>query len=171
MDWSVQQSTWMDVAIIIVLVGGIILGVSQGMLRQLFSLLGLFFGTVIASQKYQDLVGLLGFISDPNWARVIAFVVITVAVLIAANFVGGFFHRVIRFMQLGCIDWLGGGVIGVIEAFLLVEVVLITLAKYPIFGVVKSVEESRIALQLIKLAPAVLTLLPPEFDSVKQLLH
>lgn len=171
MDWGIQQSTWMDVAIIIVLMGGIILGVSHGMIRQLLSLLGLFFGAALASQRHQDVAALLGFIGDPNWSRVISFAVIILAVLIAANIVGSVLARMLRLMMLGCLDSLGGGAIGAVESFFLVQVALILFYKYPILGVVKSIEESKVALQVLKLAPTVLALLPPEFDMAKQLLR
>lgn len=171
MDWGVQQATWMDVAIIIVLLGGVFIGMNQGMVRQMFSLLGLFFGAVIASQRYQDLTEYLGFIGDPNWQKVIAFALITVAILIAATMVGEIIRRVLSLMLLGCADRLAGGVLGAVESFLLVETALILMYKYPILGVVESIEESKIALQILQMAPTVLAVLPPEFDVIRQLLR
>ncbi|MCL5959350.1 MAG: CvpA family protein [Chloroflexi bacterium] len=171
MDLVGQHLTWMDIAILIVVAGGAFVGLGQGLVRQVFSLAGLFFGTIIASQRYQDLSGLLGFISDPNWARVASFAVILVAVLVAANLVGGVIHRILSYMAFGCLDRIGGGVFGAAESVLMVETVLILVYKYPILGVTGSIEESNVALQLLKLAPAVLALLPPEFDMVKQILH
>ena len=159
--------TFLDIVLIVVFVLGILTGASQGMVRQLFSFAGLFFGVIIASQRHQDLASFFSWIDNPDWVRLASFAVITLAVLVAATFVGAIVRRVMRLMALGCLDWLGGGIIGAIETLLLVDVALILIIKYPVLGLSEVIRESRVPSVVLKLAPGLMGLLPPEFDVVR----
>lgn len=163
--------TFLDVVLIAVFLLGTLAGAGQGMIRQLFSLAGLIFGIVFASQRYQDLAGLLGWVNQPDVVELLSFVAITVGVLIIATAAGAVVHKVLRLMALGCLDWLGGAVIGAVQTLLLVDVALILAVRYQVFGLPDAIREARIPSVVFGIAPAILAMLPPEFEGVKEFFH
>ncbi|MBI4318139.1 MAG: CvpA family protein [Chloroflexi bacterium] len=163
--------TFMDVVLVGVFLLGIFAGTGQGMVRQVFSLLGLILGVVLASRYYLALSDYLSWVGSPDGAKLLTFVVITLALLAVGNYVGALVHRALGYMKLGCVDWLGGGVIGAVETLFFVDIALILALRYPVLGLPQIIQEARIPPIVFKLAPALLAFLPPEFDTVKKFLQ
>jgi membrane protein required for colicin V production len=125
--------SWVDLAIVAVLIVATLGGLAQGFLRSVCSLLGLVLGLLLAAWNYERVAALFKTIV-PVVAidDVVGFLVIALVVMALANIVGGVLAKTIRWMGLGFLDSLGGAVMGFLQGVLLVMVcILVTVAFFP----------------------------------------
>jgi len=155
---------WVDVVLIIFLVISVFSGIAQGLIRSLLSIVGLIFGIVLASNFYQQLGGALGFISNPDVANIVAFVIILAAVLIAAAIVGALLKGLLKALMLGWADRLGGAVFGMFLGALSASAILAIVVKYTGTNLITG---SAIAAFLLDKFPIILGFLPSEFDTIR----
>jgi membrane protein required for colicin V production len=155
---------WLDIVIIIALLGAAGLGFMQGFVMTLFSLVGTVIGIVIASNLYTNLASLLKFISDPEIANIVAFAVILMVVFIIAILIGSALKALLAAIHLGCADKAAGGILGIIVGALFISALLAGLVKF--FGQ-GPVTDSFIAKILLNKFPIVLGLLPGGFRGVQ----
>jgi membrane protein required for colicin V production len=125
--------TWIDWTIVFVLAVSVISGLVQGFFRTAASLVGLILGLSVASWNYPRLAALLvKLVRIDEVADLIAFILIALLVMAVFNLLGVLLARAFRWMGLGCLDSLGGGVLGLFQGFLLVTlVILVTVAFFP----------------------------------------
>jgi len=149
---------------IIVLLGLITLrGYYRGLFQELGVLVGLVGGMVAAAHTYLSLAGLLkSWITDPQYARWVAFAVVFVAVYWLTRLVGHFIQRLLYHLYLDFFDRLLGGVFALAKGALLVGFALMLL------GVVLPrnshlLKGSVAAPHLIALSRQSLGLLPADF--------
>lgn len=157
---------WFDLAIAALVIAGALYGLSQGLVRQVFALLGLVAGLVIAGQSHTALGGLLTFISDRGVANVVAFIVILIAVMIAAGLAGRVVARALKIAMLGCVDSVLGVALGLAQAIIFAQLALLLLAKYWMYSELDFVRESVLAPKLLEASSYLLSLLPPEFTNL-----
>ena len=161
-----------DITVLALMGAGTILGLVWGIVRQVLSIAGLVVGIVLAGQFYEPLARFLShpgttdapLIASINWARVVAFlgiVIVVLAVSFAASYALGFALDV---MRLGWLDRALGGVVGLLATLPLVMVLLIVLAVFPIGTLTDEARQSQVAQWLSGFTPAVLALLPQEFQ-------
>jgi membrane protein required for colicin V production len=153
-----------DLIIIIALLASLLVGLFQGFALTLLSLIGSVVGVLLASHYYSQLAGVLKFISNPGAADIVAFVVILIAVLIIAAIIGGVLKSVLSAIKLGCVDRIAGAVLGLLLGTLFVGAILAGIVKF--FGQ-SAVTESAIARILLDKVPFVLSLLPGQFDTIR----
>jgi membrane protein required for colicin V production len=156
---------WLDIIIIVVLIGSAVGGLFSGLIRTVFSLAGLVIGVVLAGRFYTALAGHLGFISSEKVASIVAFIIIFLAVMIIAALLGVLFTRLVSAILLGWINRLAGAVLGAILGALFIAAILAIWAKYS--SGIGAIPDSALAPILLQYFPAVLSLLPSEFDSIR----
>jgi len=149
---------------IIVLLGLITLrGYYRGLFQELAVLVGVVGGVVVAAHTYLRLAGWLGaWITNPNYARWVAFAVVFVAVYWLTRLVAHFLQRLLYHLYLDFIDRLLGGAFALAKGALLVGFGLMFL------GVVlprnsQLLKGSVAAPHLVSLSRQSLELLPPDF--------
>jgi len=125
--------SWVDLAIIVILVVATLGGMAQGFLRSICSLGGLVLGLALAAWNYDRVAALLKpVIPVRSIDNVIGFLVIALLVMALANLVGGILARTVKSIGLGCLDKLGGAVVGFVQGALLVMLcILVTVAFFP----------------------------------------
>lgn len=125
--------SWVDLAIIGVLVLATLGGLAQGFLRSICSLIGLVLGLLLANWNYKHLAVLFKAVVPVEAIDdVVAFLLIALAVMAIANFTGGVASRTIKWMGLGCLDKIGGAVVGFLQGVVLVTVaIIVTVAFFP----------------------------------------
>jgi len=125
--------TWVDWVIVGVLVLTTLGGLAQGFLRSVCSLAGLVMGLLLAQWNYGHLAVLFKrVIPIESVDSVAAFLLIALMVMAVANLAGGVASKTIRWMGLGCLDKLGGAVVGFAQGVVLVMIViLVTVAFFP----------------------------------------
>jgi membrane protein required for colicin V production len=125
--------TWVDWGIVIVLLGSVLGGFQQGILRSVFSLGGLIFGLVIAAWNYPRIADLLlPILRIEAIADAIGFLLIAFFVMALANFVGVVLSKTLHGIGLGCLDRLAGAVFGLLQGALIVTLcILVVVAFFP----------------------------------------
>ena len=149
---------------IIVLLGLItVRGFFRGLFQEVAVLVGVVGGVVVAAHTYLRLASLLQrWITDPNYARWVAFAVVFVAVYWLTRLAAHFIQRLLYHLYLDFIDRLLGGVFALAKGALLIGFALMLL------GVVlprdsQLLKGSVAAPHLLALSRQSLGLLPPDF--------
>jgi membrane protein required for colicin V production len=158
---------WLDIIVIILLVTSLIGGFISGLIKTVFSLAGLIVGVVVAGQFYISLSEHLAFISNQTAARITAFIILFLIVIIIAAILGVIFTKLVSAIPLG--GWLnrmGGAVLGVVMSAIFLAAILTVWIKF--LGQNSTITGSAIAPFLVGRFPLVLSLLPKEFESVRQ---
>lgn len=121
--------TTIDIVICVLILLGAIVGYMKGFLKLLATLLGLIVGLVAAWLMYAPLAERLcpTVFQSPTAAQAIAFILIWIAVPVAAAMVASLFTRALGNSLLGMLNrWLGA-LIGAAELFIVVALVITTI--------------------------------------------
>ncbi|MBN2074116.1 MAG: CvpA family protein [Dehalococcoidales bacterium] len=155
---------WLDIILLVALVIPTFIGLKQGLIKAVLSLVGLVIGVILAGSFYKQLAGILGFIDNPDIANVVAYVLILVVILIIAAVAAKLLKTFIKVIMLGWVNTAGGAVFGFFIGMIFLGAILATWEKF--FGP-DMLTESFIAEFLLDTFPIVLGLLPQEFDVVR----
>ncbi len=162
-------------------------------MRTLFPLVGLILGVFLAGQFHASLAEKLTFIGSINLARIIAFAIIFLVVLIGASILGAFVRKSLQMVALGWVDRLGGLIGGLLIGWVAVASLTYLLARYVALPaslpestsgieawlyhwralmqvrqqVSAAIEGSSLAGFFLRTFPFLLHLLPKEFDVVR----
>jgi membrane protein required for colicin V production len=125
--------SWVDLAVVAVLVLATLGGFVQGFFRTACSLLGLIIGLELAAWNYGRIAALVRPIVPVEAVdNVVGFLVIALLVMAVANIVGGIIAETVSKMGLGCLDKLGGAVLGFLQGALLVVLIILgTVTFFP----------------------------------------
>ena len=156
---------WLDTVIIVVIAIAIFLGLSIGIIKAVLSLAGLIVGVILAGSYYVPFSEQLTFIPQSNVAKVVAFVIILIGVMVIASVLAWFLKRVASIMMLGWVNRAGGAVVGLALGAIFCSALLAIWAKF--LGSDGAIAESGLATLLLDRFPMVLALLPEEFDAVR----
>ncbi len=156
---------WLDIVIIVLLVFSIFGGLRAGFVRSLLSLIGVIAGIMLAGRYYPALAQRLAFIPSEQAANITAFVIILLVVMVVAGLLGMLLNWIMSSIMLGWFNSLGGAVLGLVLGALFISAILAMWVKFQ--GMNDIVKGSGLATFLLSQFPAVLALLPPEFDSVR----
>jgi membrane protein required for colicin V production len=123
--------TWIDWAIVVILLGATIGGLAQGFLRTACSLIGLLLGLSIASWNYPVVANaLLPLIHSEATSNIVGFIVIAMLVMVVCNLLGNLLAKTMEWMGLGCVDTILGGLAGFVQGFVLVTLFLIGVVAF-----------------------------------------
>src|SRR5574338_929538 len=117
---------WIDAAIVIVFLYFIVTAFSAGFIRETIGIASAILGVVVAGLFYDDVgSSIFSAIDSTTTQNVVGFLVILVGISLAGQLVAVLTKPAITVLQLGVFDQLAGAALGVVKAFVLVEVVLI----------------------------------------------
>ena len=160
----IKNMNWLDIVIIVILLIQVITGFAQGFIKALGGLIGLIAGIILAGRFYENVASLLSFISNTDVANVVAFILILIVVWGIISAIASLLTKLISMAFLGWINRLLGAVFGLVMGSLFVAAALAIWARY--FGT-GSLSDSFMATFLLDKFPVVLSLLPSQFDSIK----
>jgi membrane protein required for colicin V production len=155
---------WLDIILLIALVIPTFIGLKQGLIKAVLSLVGLIVGVILAGAFYEQLARVFGFIDNPDIANVVAYILILVVVLILAAVAAKLLKAFIKIVMLGWVNSAGGAIFGFLIGAIFMGAILATLVKF--FGP-EMLSKSFIVKFLLDIFPLVLGLLPSEFDVVR----
>ena len=155
---------WLDIVLIVILGFSLFLGLKTGLIKAALSLAGLIIGVILAGQYYIPLSARLTFIPAENIAKIVAFIIIVMGILIAASIAASLLTRIVSAVMLGWANRLGGAVFGLVLGGILCGALLAAAIQF--LDIPGMVAESAVARLLLDYLPAVLALLPDEFDAV-----
>ena len=155
---------WLDIIIIVAIAGATFLGLKIGIIKAVLSLAGIIIGVFLAGHYYVSLSEQLPFISSESVARIVAFAIILVGVMVVAAVLALLLKWTASAMMLGWVNHLGGAVFGLLMGAIFCGALLALWAKFS--DNTAAISESNIAMILVNYFPLVMALLPDEFDAV-----
>jgi len=162
---------WLDVVLLILLGLSAFQGLMRGLIKTVFSIIGVIVAIVAASRFYDTVSGWFGFAENAVF-NAFAFVVVLVAVMVIFSLLANMLRSFTSTIMLGWADRLGGALLGLLIGALLLGAALSVWIS--LFSPAVAAESS-IAAFLAGKFPLVLALLPSDFDSVRdfftRLLH
>jgi len=157
---------WLDAAIVIVIAWFTFAAFRAGIIREVVTVIALVVGVLAAGFYYDDLAeNVLLFIDDDTAANVAAFVVLFGSMALGGQLAAILLKHVAGFLALGWLDHLAGAAFGLLKGLILVEVFLILFTTFPYLGLDATIRGSAIAPLFLDGGPALLKLLPGEFNS------
>ncbi len=156
---------WLDIVILVVVAIATFLGLRIGIIKAVLSLAGLIVGIILAGLYYVPLSEQLPFIPQADVAKVVAFAIILIGVMVIVSVLAKLLKWAASAVMLGWVNRLGGAAFGVVLGALLCGALLATWARF--WGVAEIISDSSLAVILLDRFPAVLALLPDEFDAIR----
>jgi membrane protein required for colicin V production len=156
---------WLDITILVILAVAVFYGLKTGIIKAVLSLAGLIVGVVLAGRFYTGFANVFGFISNESIANAVAFGVIVIGVMVIAAVIANVLKWITSLVMLGWVNRLGGAVLGLIMGAILCGALLTLWGNF--LGTPVVFAESNLAGILLDRFPAVLALLPGEFDAVR----
>ena len=156
---------WLDIVLIVVIGIAAFIGLRKGIIKMALILAGLIVGIVVAGRYYASFSQYLPFISSPTWAKVAAFTIIFIGIMMIAALLARLLESTASAIMMGWANRLVGAILGFILGALFCGVILAVWAKY--IGTPGVVAQSQVAPVLLGTFPKVLALLPQDFDSVR----
>ncbi|MFC1939505.1 CvpA family protein [Chloroflexota bacterium] len=156
---------WLDIALTVILVVSIAGGLKTGLIKAVLSLAGLIVGVILAGRFYGPLSEQLTFIPQAGVAKIVAFAIIMVGIMVIASVSALFLKWLASVTMLGWVNRLGGAIFGLLLGAMFCGAMLATWTKF--FGTGGVITESALAIILVDRFPAVLALLPEEFDVIR----
>lgn len=156
---------WLDIVIIVAIGVTTFIGVRKGVIKIALTLAGLIVGIVLAGRYYAPFSQHLTFISQPSLAKVAAFAIIFIGVMLIATLLARLVKWAASAIMLGWVDRLGGGILGFIVGAMFCGAFLAMWVKF--IGMPGAIAQSTIAPILLYQFPRVLALLPEEFGAIR----
>jgi membrane protein required for colicin V production len=156
---------WLDIVLIVAIGIATFIGLRKGIIRAALTLAGLIVGIILAGRFYSPFSEHLTLISSPVWAKVAAFAIIFIGVMVIAAILARLLERAASAIMLGWVNRLVGAILGFIIGAMFCGALLAIWVKY--VSISGAITESKIAPILLDYFPKVLALLPQEFDSIR----
>ncbi len=103
-----------------------VIGLWKGMMRQIFGLLGVIAGYMLAMRFYGPCSKFLTDI-HPGAAKAISFIAIFLACILVAHFIGLGTGRFFAVVKLGFLNRIGGGILGFLKGCIVVSIVVMVM--------------------------------------------
>ncbi len=141
----------------------VIRGLLRGLIRELFALVALLTGILVAAWNYAALaVWLARWIPQPASARVAAFLLLALAVTVSVLLVGRLVRSAAHLVGLGPLDRVAGALFGLARASLLGAAILLACTSF--LPPQPWIERSRFAPALLQVAHAAAILAPVDLQ-------
>lgn len=123
--------TPLDWAIVAVIAVSVLLALLQGFFVEVCALGGLIAGVILAGQYYLNVVPWVGrLVHGYAASHAVAFLLVALAVMLAAGILGRVLRWILRRVGLGWADRLAGGAFGLVKGYVLVALALAALVAF-----------------------------------------
>ena len=156
---------WLDIVIMVGIGVAAFVGVRKGIIKMVLTLAGLVVGIVLAGRYYGPFSQQLSFITQASLAKVAAFAIIFIGVMVIATVLARLMKWAASAVMLGWVNRLGGGILGFIVGAMFCGAFLAMWVKF--LGMPEAIAQSTIAPILLDQFPRVLALLPKEFGAIR----
>ena len=160
---------WLDILLLVVLAVATLIGLKTGIIKAVLSLAGIIIGVILAGNYYLPLSEQLTFIPYTGAAKIVAFAIILIVIMVIASLVARFLKWATSVVMLGWVNRLGGAVFGLIMAGLFLGAALAAWLKF--IGSAATITGSVLASVLLDRLPLILALLPKEFGSISSFFY
>jgi len=159
----VIKMNWLDIVILVAIAIPTVIGLRVGIIKAALSLAGVIAGIILAGFYYIPLSERLSFISPASVAKIVAFAIILIGVIIIAAVLAWLLRRVTSIMMLGGVDRVGGAILGFVLGALFCGALLSAYINF--FDKAPPITESHLATILLDGFSLVLALLPEPIRS------
>lgn len=166
----------LDIIIIIILVFCTIWSFFKGIIREIFSLLALVLGIILARQFYYQTAQSWGRWLSPKAGTIIAFILLFLVAYLVVVIIGKLFRKIIKTIELNWLDHAGGALLGFLKGLLLVclLVTVLIMVLSPQEEVLRTSKLIPHIVYIISLSDGLLKAIPPEIredfqEKVKEL--
>ncbi len=121
---------WLDIVILAALVVPAFFGLKLGIIKAVMSLAGVIIGAILASNFSDELGGALGFIDNPDIARIAAYVIILVVVMVVVIILAKILKFTVKAFMLGWADRVGGAVAGLLIGAIFMGALLAAIVNF-----------------------------------------
>lgn len=156
---------WLDAILVIFLILSGFLGLKRGLVKTIVPVIGLIAGVVVAG-RYYDALAHRVFSSHSTAAYVLAFAIIVLLFLVVAAILAIALQKALSLVLLGWLDRLAGGILGLLLGSLIAGAILALLLRYSL--ALPTIGDSSVASFLVDKFPLALSLLPGDFDPVRE---
>ncbi|HEX5370862.1 MAG TPA: CvpA family protein [Dehalococcoidia bacterium] len=155
---------WVDIAIVATIIWFTYAAFHAGLIREVITIVGAIFAVALAGLFYRDLTpDVKVAVNDEETARLIAFAIIFGCVVLASQLLAMFIKTASSVFMLGMFDSMGGAFIGLIKAFVFIEIALIIAITFENLHLQKAVDNSAFAGFFLNALPILKHILPAEF--------
>lgn len=121
----------LDILLIMIVAFCIIRSWSKGFIREIFSILGIIVGVLVASRYYQLLFPYVGrYISDEAFISLLSFTLVFLGTFIIVAVLGMLVKTLVRIMFVGWVDHTMGGIFGFVKGLLFVSLLIWILTTF-----------------------------------------
>ncbi len=121
----------LDILLIIIVVFCVIRSWSKGFIREIFSILGIIVGVLVASRYYQLLFPYVGrYISDDAFISLLSFTLVFLGTFTIVAVLGMLVKALVRIMFVGWVDHTMGGIFGFVKGLLFVSLIIWILTTF-----------------------------------------
>ncbi|MFH0769499.1 MAG: CvpA family protein [Chloroflexota bacterium] len=156
---------WLDIVVLVIMIISILVGLKIGLIKALLSLAGSIVGVILAGHYYVPLSELLSFIPQASLAKIVAFAIIFIGIMVIASVLAVLLKWAVSAIMLGWVNHLGGAIFGLVMGAIFCGALLAIWVRFS--GDTTVVSESYLAAILLDRFPLVLALLPDEFDMIR----
>lgn len=166
--------SWVDLVILLIVGAGVLVGYTQGLLRQIVGLGALYLSTILATQNF---IGLSSWINNlfklpsSRFVNVISFLFILLAIAALINLLAADAYRMTKLKIAPTLDQVGGSFLGLVTIMILLIFLIpilrfVTGEPFPYFetartGIIQGMETSRIVPLILYYRPLVLGTISP----------
>jgi len=161
--------SWLDIVIVVAIALSTFLGFRTGLIKAVLLLAGLIVGIILAGRYYAPFSEQLAFISQAGVAKVVAFAIILIGVLVITTVLARLLKWAASVIMLGWVNRLGGAVFGLLLGALFCSALLAVWVNF--LGPTAVITKSGLAALLLDNLPMVLALLPDEFDAIRSFFY
>jgi membrane protein required for colicin V production len=150
-----------DMVIVVILGYCIIRGIFRGLIKEVFSAIGVLAGCYVA-YFYHETVSLIlsEWITAPAYLHIISFILLFCGVFLIITVIGLLIRFIVKIALLGVIDRIFGAVFGGLKAILIISLVYVLLITFLPQGGVSAVSGSKMAPQINAIAKGIVRVIP-----------
>jgi membrane protein required for colicin V production len=150
-----------DIVIIVLLALGFLNGLRQGFVVEVATIFGAVVALAIAKAEYSPVRHLLATVAPRSpWLTVISYLAVFLVVWAVIVAVARKIRLLVRLLFLGWLDRLGGAIVGVLQAALLIELLLYLGKRVPNRGLHRFIAHSSLAPNFLHVIPTINRLFP-----------
>ncbi len=151
---------WLDILILVLLAIAIIIGLKMGIIKAILSIVGIVVGVILAVRYYVPLAERLTFITSETGAKIAAFAIIFIGILIVVRLIAWVLTKVASALMIGWINRIAGGILCLALAALVISAILALGIR--LFGTADVINDSSLAKGLLNFFPWIMSLIPQD---------
>jgi membrane protein required for colicin V production len=160
--------SWLDIILLVVLLIIGLIGFKKGFIKPALVIIGIIAGIILAAHYYDSLGSSLGsWLENSIQANTVGFAIILISVILVALVLAYIIRNILRLLFITWLDGFAGAVLSLIVGVVSLGTLLALVAKFQ--GAENTMQDSDVAHFLIDRFYSVLSILPHQFDAIRNL--